>query len=375
MSLPSRLRVLFRRVLPLGLAVGIAVPAAAFAASDSTGGDFTVGNVRELAHHTGANAAVWSPDGKQIAALGWFMRRVTLWDSENSAKLREFEIAKGPGACWSIAFTPDGKSVVTTAGGNPDNDPGAGIALWNASTGELIRYLPGPAPDKPSAANAAYVFSMAQTGERLAMGPVSAVSDEIAVYAGDEWSSPAILALRRDHAEALAFSPDGQRLAVGTIGRQLLLFDVAQRKSLWSTLAYENEGLGVSAVAYSPDGRFIATASGGPMGRRVWPGGHFEPDLSDHPLAIWDAATGSFVRGLPGLAQEIRSLSWSDDGRFLAATQDDETVRFWAMDTPEKSPVELKLPKPVTSVAFAPDSLKFVVAANGSAFVGEIAPR
>jgi len=111
------------------------------------------------------------------------------------------------------------------------------------------------------------------------------------------------------------------------------------------------------------------------MGRRVWPGGHFEPDLSDHPLAIWDAATGSFVRGLPGSAQEIRSPSWSDDGRFLAATQDDETVRFWAMDTPEKSPVELKLPKPVTSVAFAPDSLKFVVAANGSAFVGEIAPR
>ena len=222
MSLPSRLAVLFQRALRLGL-VGIAVPAAAFAASDSTSGDFTVRNVRELAHHTGVNAAVWSPDGKQIAALGWFMRRVTLWDSEAGAKLREFEIAKGPGACWSIAFTPDGKSVVTTAGGNPDNDPGAGIALWNASTAELIRYLPGPAPDKPSAANAAYVFSMAHTGERLAMGPVSAVSDKIAVYAGDEWSSPAILTLRRDHAEALAFSPDGQRLAVGTIGRQLLL--------------------------------------------------------------------------------------------------------------------------------------------------------
>jgi len=45
------------------------------------------------------------------------------------------------------------------------------------------------------------------------------------------------------------------------------------------------------------------------------------------------------------------------------------------MDAPEKPPIELKLANPVTSVAFAPGSLKFVVAANGSAFVGEIMPR
>jgi WD40 repeat protein len=374
MPLPPRRALARSLTLFLSGLLTVGIPAVAPADSDQPA-DFTVRTVRELAHHTGVNAVVWSADGKQVAALGGFMRRVALWDSEAGAKLREFEIAKGPGACWSIAFTPDGKSVVTTADGNPDNDAHAGIALWNASTGELIRYLPGIAPDKPSAANAAYVFAVSRAGERLAMGAISAISDEIAVYAGDEWSSPSRLPLRRDHAQALAFSVDGQRLAVGTIGSQLLLFDVAQRKSLWSTLAYENEGLGVSAVAYSSDGRFIATGFGGPMGRRVWPGGQVEPDQSERPLAIWDAATGNLVRGLPGSAQQIRSLSWSDDGRFLAATQDDETVRFWAMDNPEKSPIELKLPKPVTSVAFAPDSLKFIVSANGSAFVGEIASR
>lgn len=375
MSLPSRFRVLFRRVLPLGLAVGIAVPAAAFATSDSTGGDFTVGNVRELAHHTGVNAAVWSPDGKQITALGWFMRRVTLWDSEAGAKLREFEIAKGPGQCLSIAFARDGRFIVTTADSEAGHAAHAAVALWHTATGEFASFVPGAHPDKGAPSNVAHAFAVARGGDRLAVGELSMLSHGVVLYTGDKWASPAVLSPDREHVEALAFSRDGNRLAVGTVSRQLLLFDVGERKLLWKTLTSENESLGVSAVAYSPDGRFIATGSGGPMGRRVWPGGQFEPDLSDHPLAIWDAATGNFVRGLPGSAQEIRSLSWSDDGRFLAATQDDETVRFWAMDTPEKSPVELKLPKPVTSVAFAPGSLKFVVAANGSAFVGEIAPR
>src|SRR5262249_47263950 len=68
------------------------------------------------------------------------------------------------------------------------------------------------------------------------------------------------------------------------------------------------------SVAFSPDGRLLATAA------------------ADGTACLWSAATGQELRRLDGRADTLRNVAFSPDGRTLAATGNDGDIRFWAVD-------------------------------------------
>jgi parallel beta-helix repeat protein len=68
---------------------------------------------------------------------------------------------------------------------------------------------------------------------------------------------------------------------------------------------------GVWSVAFSPDGRLLASGS------------------DDNTIRLWDVATGSLVRTLTGHTDWVRSVAFSPDGRLLASGSDDNTIRLW----------------------------------------------
>lgn len=96
-------------------------------------------------------------------------------------------------------------------------------------------------------------------------------------------------------------------------------------------------GAEVHAVAFSPDGRRLATACADGWGR------------------IWDVATGHSLASNPMHDRPIRSLAFSPDGRRLATGADDGTLRIWnALDgKPAETPIDLGFP--IQVVLFSSD--------------------
>ena len=136
-------------------------------------------------------------------------------------------------------------------------------------------------------------------------------------------------------ASSVAFSPDGRTLA--SAGRELILWDLATRQPIGDPL--EGHTPFVNSVAFSPDGRTLASAS------------------DDRTIIVWDLATRQPIAGpLEGHTGPVYSVVFSPDGRTLASASADGTIIVWdlAIRRPIGDPLEGHTDS-VWRVAFSPD--------------------
>ncbi|MGW4410798.1 protein kinase domain-containing protein [Nonomuraea sp. NPDC004702] len=140
-------------------------------------------------------------------------------------------------------------------------------------------------------------------------------------------------------AHSVAFSPDGRTLATGSYDNTVRLWDVATRTSIGRPLAARNNPTGtVTSVAFSPDGKILAADD-------------------DDTVRLWDVATRTSIgRPLTGHTDWVAALAFSPDGKILATGSSDHTVRLW--DVATRTPIGRPLTghtEGVDSVAFSPD--------------------
>ena len=194
----------------------------------------------------------WSPDGSRLA-MGSNDGNVRVWDAETGKEL--LWLVRGHASqVWCVAWSPDGERLAGSSDGT--------AKVWNAKTGEKLLRLDLVGPDP-------YKFHPIP-GSRV-------------------WS--------------VAWSPDGRRLATGTMG-PAKVWDAETGKELAALGSHSD------SIAWSPDGKRLATGS---------------------PLMVWDAETGKELLNLGGV--DVHSLAWSPDGKRLAMGSACNTTKVYDAET------------------------------------------
>jgi WD40 repeat protein len=261
---------------------------------------------------SGINALSFSPDGLSLAVASGGPNQpgeILLWDIPDIPEGRAGAILEeNKGVFSHVAFSPDGKVLAAAAGD--------AVKLWDLGTGKLRGALEGHAGDVASVA-----FSRDGT-------TIAAATLELREYPGGVERHPpgevklwelATGKVRRTirwslRHHAVAFSPDGRFLAVagwdafrGASGGKVGVWEIETGEHV---ATIEGHALGVLSLAFSPDGKLLAT--GGEYGTIKLTDTHIWQDRLN---LRWDG-------------HRICDLAFSPNGEALAAGSGDQ-IRLW----------------------------------------------
>lgn len=263
------------------------------------------------------------PDGKVLASAGGD-GQIILWDiaadrpAANSIKYLDILRA--------LAWSPKGDRLVSGC----DNDS---ACVWDAATGRLVWDFRHNGPVFACAVNPA--------GTLLA----TATLHDVRLWRLDTGTAQGQAVAVGGFPDSLAFSPDGQLLALGGRDGKTRLLETATGKVRLCETAQVEE---VCAVKFRRDGRALATCS------------------FDGTACIHDPHSGRTLARLVH-TETVHAAAFSPDGQWLATACEDAAVRLWSVATPSAAPKVMMHRDGVLDVAFSPDGQTLASAGRAGA--------
>jgi WD40 repeat protein len=190
---------------------------------------------------------------------------------------------------WSVAFSPDGQDVVVGSSHK--------IYVINASSGSVRTFL--------SHGGVVHSVTFSPSGELLAACSEDAIIRVWDLQAGanrGSWGQSMRIT-------TIAFSPDARYIAAGSGNGMIVVRDL--QTVFQKTMRRSHPG-GVCSVAFSPDGKHLASIG-----------------YSDGSIIVWQARTGLQVSAESIGSASARGVAYSPDGKYIVAAFGDGKVRAW----------------------------------------------
>ncbi|HLN26309.1 MAG TPA: sigma-70 family RNA polymerase sigma factor [Gemmataceae bacterium] len=285
----------------------------------------------------------FSPDGIRLVSVG--SDGVRQWEVESGRPLGVF----GENAD-ALAFLDGGKRILTG---------GESVVIWATADGREVRRLPikGGLHHCSVSPDGTLLAGAASDGALLLIDAVTgAVLKQLNGHEDQLSKLPQGAQPRIGQIQSVAFSPDGKSLASACFqDSRVFIWDPATGK-VRHTLPGHNQP---NVVLFSPNGRMLAVGG------------------NDCLIHVWDVATGRKLQQLRGHLGPIQGLAFSPDGLSLASgasgnppgmkggVATDSTLRLWDLQTGKSRP----LPGPersAQSVTFSPDGKSLAAGGSGT---------
>ena len=248
-----------------------------------------------------------SVDGNFIAT-GSYDEIVRILRTGDGALMKELKGSKG--TIWTVAFSSDGKLIASSGDDNI-------IRIWSTTTGELLQALKGHK-------RVVWAVKFSPDGTKLA----SASFD----FTFKIWNvaSGKLLRNNNGHTETvvdIAFSHDGKLLASTSDDCTIKIWNM-ENGALIRTMKVPEH---VQAIDFSPDDKRLMTGGRdktliGEFTQNFLGNSKFNKGVS---ARLWDVQTGTLLQTFTHHGNDVMDIAYSHDGKWIATASADNTVDVW----------------------------------------------
>lgn len=246
--------------------------------------------------------AFYPRDNDWLATISGSGRGILkLWDIRSGNLLLSIPVSRGQ--VVDFAFSPDGEFLAAAATNT------VSVNLWEFQT-----KTPDARPALTLKTNLGFLGPTAFSPDGRTLALCNGARENVGLYDLSDGSLTSLPVAHFDAIYAVAFSPDGSRLATGGADERVVLWDVKGRTNLWTQ---PSDFIFATSIAFSPDGR------------RLFASGY------DQNIRSWNLEQPEPVQTWRGHSARINRLATAPNGNSFVSASDDGTARIWPLQPPQ----------------------------------------